>query len=87
MIDKRINTDWTAVKRGSLQHEIFENNRIVVWGADDSIQLKVNCANVADDSFRVSVPYALMVSFEIDNAVDIDVYARVATRIRPRITV
>ncbi|MDR3601495.1 MAG: S8 family peptidase [Desulfosporosinus sp.] len=86
LIDKRINADWTAVKRGSLQHEIFENNQIVVWGDGDGIQLKVNCANVADDKFTGSVPYGLMVSFEIDSAVDIDVYARVATRISPKIT-
>ena len=86
LIDKRINADWTAVKRGSLQHEVFENNRIVVWGDDDGIQLKVNCANVADDNFTGSVPYGLMVSFEVDSAVDIDVYTRVATRISPKIT-
>jgi hypothetical protein len=73
--------------RGSLQHEIFQNNEIVVWGADDVIQLKVNCANVADDGFAGSVPYALMVSFEIDAAVNIDVYERVSTKISPRITV
>ncbi|WP_018307123.1 S8 family peptidase [Desulfitobacterium hafniense] len=86
LIGKRINADAKAVIRGSLQHEIFENDRIVFWSADDSIQLKVNCVNVADESFRGSVPYALMVSFEIDNAVDIDVYTRVATKIKPRIT-
>lgn len=87
LIDKRVDADWTAVRRGSLQHEIFESNEIVVWGANDTIQLKVNCANVADDKYSGSVPYALMVSFEIDSAVNIDVYERVATKIRPRITV
>lgn len=64
LIDTRVNADWMAVKRGSLQHEIFENNEIVIWGANDSIQLKVNCANVADDKYSGSVPYALMVSLK-----------------------
>ena len=86
LIDKRINADWTAVRRGSLQHEIFENDQIVVWGDDDGIQLKVNCANVADDKFAGSVPYGLMASFEINSAVDIDVYTRVATKISPKVT-
>ncbi|MFZ3132640.1 MAG: S8 family peptidase [Desulfosporosinus sp.] len=85
LIDKRVDADWTAVRRGSLQHEIFENNEIVVWSANDTIQLKVNCANVADDKYSGSVPYALMVSFEIDSAVGIDVYERVGTKIKPRV--
>lgn len=87
LIDNRICADWQAARRGSLQHEIFENNEIVIWGTDDVIQIKVNCANVADDNFSGSVPYALMVSFEIDNAVNIDVYERISTKISPKITV
>lgn len=38
LIDNRINADWQAVRRESLQHEIFENNEIIVWGADDAIR-------------------------------------------------
>lgn len=87
LIDNRINADWQAVRRGSLQHEIFENNEIVVWSTNDIIQLKVNCANVADDKFSGAVPYALMVSFEIDAAANIDVYERVSTKISPKIKV
>lgn len=87
LLGNRVDADGKAVLRGSLQHEIFESNQIVVWGADDAIQLKVNCANVADDKFSGYVPYALMVSFEIDAAVNIDVYERVSTKISPKITV
>lgn len=87
LIDNRINADWQATRRGSLQHEIFESDQIVVWGSDDIIQLKVNCANVADDRFAGSVPYALMVSFEIDAAVNIDVYERVSTKVKPPVAI
>lgn len=87
LIDNRINADWQATRRGSLQHEIFENDEIVVWGTNDAIQLKVNCANVADDRFAGSVPYALMVSFEIAEAVNIDVYERVATKVKPPVAI
>lgn len=87
LLGSRVDADGKAVIRGSLQHEIFESDQIVVWGNDDIIQLKVNCANVADDKFAGVVPYALMVSFEIDAAVNIDVYERVSTKISPRITV
>lgn len=87
LIDNRKNADWQAVRRGSLQHEIFQNDEIVVWGSNDAIQLKVNCANVADDRFVGSVPYAIMASFEIDAAINIDVYERVSTKISPKITI
>ena len=87
LIDKRINADWQSTKRGSLQHEIFENDEIIVWGMDDAIQLKVNCATVADERFAGSVPYALMVSFEIDAAVNIDVYERVSTKVKPPVLI
>jgi hypothetical protein len=87
LLGSRVDADGKAVIRGSLQHEIFESDQIVVWGNDDIIQLKVNCANVADDKFSGAVPYALMVSFEIDATVNIDVYERVSTKISPRITI
>lgn len=87
LIDSRVDVDWQAAVRGSVQHEIFENNNTVVWDEDDAIQIKVNCRGDAIDSFDGSIPYALMVSFEIKDAIDIDVYAKVAERIAPKVTV
>ena len=87
LLDDRVEIDWNAAVRGTVQHEIFENDDIVVWGEDDSIQLKVNCRGDATEDFEDSVPYALMVSFEIKSGVEIDVYEKVISKIRPRVTV
>ena len=87
LIDSRVDVDWQATVRGSVQHEIFENNDTVVWDEDGVIQIKVNCRGDAVDSFDGSIPYALMVSFEIKDAIDIDVYTKVAERITPKVTV
>ncbi|MCL5059044.1 MAG: S8 family peptidase [Actinobacteria bacterium] len=87
LLGNRINVDARATIRGGLQHEIFENDEIIVWGMDDAMQLKVNCSNVKDDKFDGSVPYALMVSFEIDAAVNIDVYERVSTKVKPPVAI
>ena len=38
----RVEYDYHAVQRGTLQHEIFENNSIEVWDIDESIELKIN---------------------------------------------
>jgi hypothetical protein len=87
LLDDRVEIDWNAAVRGTVQHEIFENEDIVAWGEDDSIQLKVNCRGDAAEDFEGSVPYALMVSFEIKSGVEIDVYEKVISKIRPRVTV
>lgn len=87
LIDSRVDVDWQAAVRGSVQHEIFENNNSVVWDEDNAIQIKVNCRGDAVDRFDGSVPYALMVSFEIKDAIDIDVYAEIAERIAPKVII
>lgn len=86
-LDSRVDVDWQAAVRGSLQHEIFENDDIVVWDENEGIQIKVNCRGDAIEEFESTIPYALMVSFEIKDAIDIDVYAKVAERIAPKVTV
>ena len=87
LLDSRLDVDWQAAVRGSVQHEIFENNETVVWDENDAIQVKVNCRADADDGFSGNVPYALMVSFEIKDAIDIDVYAKVAERVSTKVTI
>lgn len=69
-----------------MQHEIFENEKTVVWEDDGALKIKVNCRAVADEVLAERIPYALMVSFEIKSDIDIDVYARIADRISPRVT-
>ena len=87
LLDNRIDIDWQAAVRGTVQHEIFENDDIVVWGEDDLIQLKVNCRGDADDGFEGIIPYALIVSFEIKSGIEIDVYEKVVNKIKPRVSV
>lgn len=85
LLDSRMDFDWQAVTRGSLQHEIFENDEIVVWDENESIKIKVSCRNDADTKFSGIIQYALMVSFEIKSEIDVDVYARIAEKIHPKV--
>jgi hypothetical protein len=87
LLDSRVDVDWQAVVRGSVQHEIYENDAAVVWDENRAIQIKVNCRGDADDKCPDSIPYALMVSFEIKDAIDIDVYEKVVERVSTRVTV
>jgi hypothetical protein len=87
LLDARVDVDWQAAVRGSVQHEIFENNNTIVWDENDAIQIKVNCRGDADDKFSDSIPYALMVSFEIKDAIDIDVYAKIAEGVSTKVQI
>ena len=86
-IGERINASWQAVQRGSLQHEIFESDKIIPWDEEGIIKLKVNCSGTSISPFKDVLPYALMVSFEIKAGVDIDVYERVTAKIRSKIKI
>ena len=87
LIDSRQDANDKAVVRGTVQHEIYENDEIVVWGEDDKIRLRVNCRGDADEEFAETIHYALMVSFEIKSGVDVDVYEKVTNKIKTRATI
>lgn len=82
----RQNTDWHSVRKGTLQHEIFEGENAVVWDAEDSLKIKVNCKKDAD-KYKKFIPYGLFVTFEVAPGVDVDVYTSVANRIRQTVPV
>jgi hypothetical protein len=87
LLDSRVDVDWQTALRGTVQHEIFENDAAVVWDENAAIQIKVNCRGDADESYAGDIPFALMVSFEIKDAIDIDVYEKVAERIATKVPV
>ena len=85
LVPQRQNTDWRAVRRGTLQHEIFTGESALVWN-DNEIVIKVNCR---EDASKISdrIPYGLFVTFEIAEGLDIDVYSVIKETIRPAVQV
>ena len=81
----RLNTEWQAVRKGSLQHEIFIGENPIVWNDDDLI-IKVNCKEEAS-KIKTAIPYCLFVSFEVAEGFDVDLYADVSARIRQRVQI
>lgn len=86
LVPSRVNTDLNAVRRGTLQHEIFYGDRALVWDAGNSIGIKVNCVEDAG-KLTEPVPYSVIVTFEVAEGLDIDVYTDVVTRIRELVPV
>lgn len=85
LLDDRVDASDKAVTRGSVQHEIFENEQIVVWDENDDICIKVNCRGYAAKKLEEKIPYAIMVSFELKSKTDIDVYTMVAEKVKSRV--
>ena len=86
LIPNRQNTEWLAVRRGTLQHEIFKGERPIVWNDNDAIDIKVNCKEDAG-KIRNEIPYCIFVTFEIAEGLDVDIYIEVSERIRQRIPI
>ena len=85
LITDRQNTEWQAVRKGSLQHEIFIGEKPIVWNDDDLI-IKVNCKEEAT-KIKTAIPYCLFVSFEVAEGFDVDLYADVSAKIRQRVQI
>lgn len=76
----RQNAEWRAVRRGTVQHEVFEGEKAVPLTDGNSLTIKVNCRK---DAARMQEPvaYGLAVSLEVAEGVDIAIYDEIRTRI------
>lgn len=82
----RQNAEWRTVRRGTEQHEVFENDLAVPFSDGDTVTIKVNCRK---DARRMEEPaiYGLVVSLEVAEGIDIPIYDEVRTRIATAIEI
>ena len=82
----RSDADWRAVRRGTVQHEVFEGQRAEPFIDGDVIEIKVNCR---EDAGKIQNPvsYGLAVSLEVAEGVDIAIYNEIRTRVAPAIQI
>jgi len=83
---ERQDADGKAVRRGTIQHEVFEGERAIAIADDANLMIKVNCRK---DAARIqeSVAYGLAVSLEVAEGVDIAIYDEIRTRIASAIEI
>lgn len=86
LASNRQNVDWRTVKRGTVQHEVFENDRAIPFSDGDTVTIKVNCRK---DARRMEAPatYGLVVSLEVAEGINIPIYEEVRTRIATAIEI
>lgn len=82
----RTDSQWQAVRRGTVQHEVFEGLDAVAFSNDGVMQIKVNCTK---DAGKIETPisYGLIVSLEVMEGIDIPIYEEIRSRIAPRVQI
>lgn len=76
----RAEADSRAVRRGTLQHEIFEGARATAFTDGTNLEIQVNCKADAGE-LEGEVPYAIAITLEVPQAVNLPIYQEVQTRI------
>ncbi len=77
---------WRAVRRGTVQHEVFEGDNAEPFIDGDVIKIKVNCREDAGN-IEFPIAYGIVVSLEVSEGVDIAIYNEVSTRVRQAINI
>lgn len=76
----RAGLDEKSSQRGTVQHRVWEGEKAAVYGAEEWIQIRVNCKEDAG-RMKEPIPYCLAVSLEVKEGVDVPVYQEVKERI------
>ena len=82
----RVDADYQAVTRGTVQHEVLEGAEAVDFQDGEMIAIRVNCRADAGDIPR-PIKYGLAITLEVAEGVAIPIYEEVRERLRIRIPV
>ena len=69
-----------------MQHEILERESAIAFTDGSNLVFKVNCAEEGG-KLLTPVPFALAVTLEVGEGVDVPIYQEVQDRVRTRIEI
>jgi len=78
--------DDDLVKRGTVQHEVFEGEKARAFADGDCLRIQVNCREDAA-GLDEEIDYGLVVSFEVGEDVAVEVYEQVRQRLRTAVPI
>lgn len=82
----RLEADWRAVQRGTVQHEILEGDRAAAFVDGDNLEILVSCRPDAG-ALEDAIPYALATTLEVAPDIGVTVYEQVRERVQARVRV
>ncbi len=83
----RGDADRHKVRKGTLQHEIFEGVKASAFEDDDYVEIKVTCMADAQKDVTQIIPYSIAVILEVADGVDVPIYQEVRDRLITPITI
>ncbi len=78
---KREDYDHNAVKRGTVQHEVYEGKKATAFTQNDKIEIQIECKENAG-TIEEKVPYAIVTTFEVAEGVNIPVYDQIQQQLK-----
>lgn len=87
-LSERPNSDYHQVKRGTVQHEILEGEKMIApYEQGDHLELRVLCKADATETLEDSIPYGLAVTLEVAEGVNVPIYSQIRDEIRLQVPV
>jgi hypothetical protein len=83
---QRAQVDSDTARRGTVEHRILEGERVVAFDDGEELEVTVSCKSDAG-KLDASVPYALAVTLEVAEPLEVSIFQQVRDRIRPRIEI
>jgi len=78
--------DSDTARRGTVEHRVFEGEKVRGFIENQQLSIKVSCKDGAGKCVE-EVPYALAVTLEVAEGLDMPIYQEIAERIRPKVEV
>jgi hypothetical protein len=82
----KMNADFDSTKRGTLQHRVMQGEDAKVFLDGDKLRITVSCKEDAG-LLTERIPYALAVTLEVAETVQVNLYEEIRTRIRPEVAI
>jgi hypothetical protein len=75
-----VGADWQAMRRGTVQHDVWEGEKAAAYTDGANLKILVSCAPDAGELVE-KIPYALCVSIEVAPGIELPIYQEIAARI------
>jgi len=82
----RAEADSDTARRGTVEHRVLEGQRVITVDDEDMLEITVSCKEDAG-GLTESIPYALAVTLEVAEPLEVSIREQVRERIRPRVEI
>ncbi|GAB6139655.1 hypothetical protein JCM14076_03840 [Methylosoma difficile] len=80
-------SDRHQVRRGTVQHEILESEKVSDYQQGDELVIPIQCNADAVDKLDEKIPYGLAVTLEVKEGVNIQIYQEISAHIHAQVKI